>query len=41
MIDTFTRNRNAGATPSTWARTADEILARAVRKPRASSESGL
>jgi transposase len=39
-IDTFTRNWNAGATPFTWVKTADEILAKAVRKPRAISESG-
>lgn len=40
MIDTFTRNWNAGATPFTWVKTADEILAKAVRKVRATSESG-
>ena len=39
MIDTFTRNWNAGATPFTWVKTADEILAKAVRKPRATNES--
>jgi len=38
-IDEFTRNWNAGATPFMWVKTADEILAKAVRKPRASSES--
>ncbi len=31
---------NAGAGPFTWVKTADEILAKAVRKPRANSESG-
>ena len=40
LIDTFTRNWNAGATPFAWVKTADEILAKAVRKPRAFSESG-
>ena len=40
LIDTFTRNWNAGASPFTWVKTADQILAKAVRKPRASSESG-
>jgi len=39
-ITTFIANWNAGATPFTWVRNADEILAKAVRKPRASSESG-
>jgi len=40
MIDAFTRQWNAGASPFTWVRTPDEILAKAVRKPRAISESG-
>jgi len=40
MIDTFIANWNAGATPFMWVRNADEILAKAVRKPRASNESG-
>jgi hypothetical protein len=39
-ITTFIANWNAGATPFTWVRNADEILAKAVRKPRASNESG-
>jgi transposase len=39
MIDTFTANWNAGATPFTWVKTADEILAKAVRKRPASYES--
>ena len=39
MIDMFTVNWNAGATPFTWVRTADEILAKAVRKRPATSES--
>ena len=37
MIDTFTANWNAGATPFTWVKTADEILAKAVRKTQADS----
>jgi hypothetical protein len=40
MIDTFTQRWNAGASPFIWVKTADEILAKAVRKPRAISESG-
>jgi transposase len=40
MIDAFTRAWNEGSGPFTWVRTADEILAKAVRKPRANSESG-
>jgi hypothetical protein len=40
LIDTFTRNWNAGASPFVWVKTADEILAKAVRKAPASSESG-
>ena len=39
MIDTFTANWNAGSTPFVWTKTAEEILAKAVRKPRAISES--
>jgi transposase len=39
-IDTFTANWNAGAMPFVWVKTADEILAKAVRKPRAIGESG-
>jgi len=39
-IDTFTRHWNSGATPFLWVKTADEILAKAVRKPRAIGESG-
>ena len=31
MIDTFTNQWNAGATPFSWVKTADEILANAVR----------
>jgi len=38
-IEDFTRNWNAGATPFSWVKTADEILAKAVRKTPASSES--
>lgn len=40
MIDAFTRQWNAGTSPFEWVRTADEILAKAVSKPRANSESG-
>jgi transposase len=39
-IDAFTSSWNAGATPFAWVKTADEILAKAVRKPRAINESG-
>jgi transposase len=39
MIDTFTAHWNAGASPFTWVRTADEILAKAVRKRPATFES--
>ena len=40
MIDAFTAQWNEGSSPFTWVKTADEILAKAVRKPRATSESG-
>jgi transposase len=40
LIDTFTRSWNAGASPFAWVKTADDILAKAVRKTPASSESG-
>jgi transposase len=40
MIEAFTRNWNDGATAFRWIKTADEILAKAVRKPPAISESG-
>ena len=40
LIGTFTQAWNAGASPVHWVRTADEILAKAVRKAPASSESG-
>jgi transposase len=39
-IDAFTRQWNQGSSPFRWIKTADEILAKAVRKPRATSESG-
>jgi transposase len=39
-ILTFTNSWNGGSTPFVWVKTADEILAKAVRKPRAISESG-
>jgi transposase len=38
-IDAFTRSWNEGSTPFVWVKSADEILAKAVRKPRATSES--
>jgi transposase len=40
MIDAFTHSWNAGASPFVWVKTADAILAKAVPKPRATSESG-
>jgi len=40
MIDAFTANWNSGAGPFAWVKTADQILAKAVRKTLASSESG-
>ena len=33
-IERFTREWNAGATPFSWVKTADQILAKAVRKPQ-------
>lgn len=41
LMNTFTHNCNAGASAFAWVKTADEILAKAVRKPRAISESRL
>ena len=40
MIEAFTRQWNDGASPFTWVKTTDRILAKAVRKPPATSESG-
>jgi len=40
MIDAFTRSWNEGASPFVWVKTADAILAKAVRKPPANNESG-
>jgi len=40
MIDAFTAQWNAGSTPFHWVKTADQILAKAVRKPLAIGESG-
>ena len=40
MIEAFPRQWNDGSGPFTWVRTADEILAKAVRKPRANNEPG-
>jgi transposase len=39
MIDAFTRSWNEGASPFVWVKTADAILAKAVRKPPVNSES--
>lgn len=39
MIDAFTLNWNTGSTPFMWTKAADEILAKAIRKDRAVSES--
>ena len=39
-LEAKVRQWNAGSGPFHWVRTADEILAKAVRKPRAISESG-
>ena len=39
-IDAFTASWNAGASPFVWVKTSDRILAKAVRKPSANSESG-
>jgi len=40
MIDAFTASWNEGSTPFAWVKTADQILAKAVRKPSAIGESG-
>jgi transposase len=40
MIDAFCRSWNEGSSPFVWVKTADQILAKAVRKPPANSESG-
>ena len=40
MIDAFTRQWNEGPSPFAWVKAADEILAKAVRRPRAIGESG-
>ena len=40
MIDAFTHQWNEGASPFTWVKSADQILAKAVRKPPVNSESG-
>src|SRR3990172_6658045 len=39
-IERFTREWNTGASPFTWVKTADEILAKAVRKTQATSGAG-
>ena len=38
-IEVFAESWNAGATPFVWVKSADEILAKAVRKRSAISES--
>jgi hypothetical protein len=40
MINAFTTQWNEGSTPFAWVKTADQILAKAVRKPTTISESG-
>jgi transposase len=40
MIDAFTASWNEGSTPFHWVKTADQILAKAVRKPSTIGESG-
>jgi transposase len=40
MINAFTASWNEGSTPFQWVKTADQILAKAVRKPSAIGESG-
>lgn len=40
MIEAFTRQWNEGASPFVWVKTADAILAKAIRKPRVTNESG-
>ncbi len=39
-IERFTREWNTGASPFTWVKTRDEILAKAVRKPQVTSGAG-
>ena len=40
MIEAFTDQWNEGSSPLAWVKTADQVLAKAVRKPTAISESG-
>ncbi len=40
MINAFTASWNEGSTPFAWVKTADQILAKAVRKPLAIGELG-
>ena len=40
MIAAFTLTWHDGSSPFVWVKSADEILAKAVRKPRTTSESG-
>ena len=39
-IEAFTRQWNAGSTPFKWVKNHDEILAKAMRKPQATSGAG-
>jgi hypothetical protein len=39
-IERFTREWNVGGTPFIWVKTADEILAKAVRKTQTDSGAG-
>jgi hypothetical protein len=39
MIAAFTAQCNEGSTPFRWVKTADQVLAKAVRKPPATNES--
>jgi hypothetical protein len=39
-IERFSREWNAGTTPFTWVKTADEIIAKAIRKTQADTGAG-
>lgn len=40
MIAAVTAQRKEGLTPFHWVKTADQILAKAIREPSVTSESG-
>jgi hypothetical protein len=40
LIAAVTAQRNEGLTPFHWVKTADQILAKAIREPSATSQSG-